>query len=281
MDELDDRSLITQLCNHEIMPPEEQLELARRWRETGDKAARDALERANYRLVVSVAGRYAHRIGSALTFLDLIQAGMIGLHRAAELFDPERGNYFTTYATYWIRQSVQREVLYVGKSMHLPAFRESMLVQIALARRDIEQEEGCRATHTQIVQRVGLPKETVERVLLATYTPLSLDITYLDFKAPLEEIIPSNEATPASLSEQSDLHERLDAALLECHELPARTIKILRLRFGLDDGREWSLDEIARRVGLTSRERVRQIITNEALPVLRTLKEFRDLYESL
>lgn len=274
-----DAEIIQELCNHDILPVAEQLALARRWRQEGDVAARDLLERCNYRLVVEIAGRYAFRVGPVINKLDLIHAGIIGLRRASDKFEPERGFAFTTYATYWIRQAVQREAMYNGRTFKLPAHRERATSAIAKARALIEQETSRSATVVEIAERANIPLVVIQRVLGTEAVPVSLDApAQLGFKYSVGEALVCPQESVEEQVEAGELASILRTALRECG-LAYRTVRIMELRYGLVDGHCYTLEEVGNRCKLT-RERVRQI-EKEALQKLRKVETLRELFEQI
>jgi RNA polymerase primary sigma factor len=233
-----------------------------RLREVGD-AARAHLIRANTRLVVSIAKKYR---GRGLQFLDLIQEGNVGLMKAVEKYDYRRGNRFSTYATWWIRQAVTRALANHGRTIRIPAHlggRISKLYQVA---QELEQEFGRQPTPEEIAEHMELPAERVRWMLRTSRQPVHLERPVGDESdAELGDFIEDVEAPPpAEMVAQNMLTEEIGDIL---DQLTPREARILRLRYGLQDGESRTLKEVGEMFGL-SRERIRQL-EKEALRKLR------------
>ena len=240
----------------------EERDLLANVKETGD-AARAHLIRANTRLVVSIAKKYR---GRGLQFLDLIQEGNVGLMKAVEKYDYRRGNRFSTYATWWIRQAVTRALANHGRTIRIPAHlggRISKLYQIA---QELEQEYGRQPTAEEIAQFMELPADRVRWMLRTSRQPVHLERPVGDESdAELGDFIEDVEAPPpAEAVAQQMLTEELGDIL---DQLTPREARILRLRYGLQDGESRTLKEVGEMFGL-SRERIRQL-EKEALRKLR------------
>ncbi len=241
---------------------DDELDELQRLKEVGD-AARAHLIRANTRLVVSIAKKYR---GRGLQFLDLIQEGNVGLMKAVEKYDYRRGNRFSTYATWWIRQAVTRALANHGRTIRIPAHlggRISKLYQVA---QELEQEYGRQPTAEEIAENMELPAERVRWMLRTSRQPVHLERPVGDESdAELGDFIEDIEAPPpAEMVANKMLTEELGDIL---DQLTPREARILRLRYGLQDGESRTLKEVGEMFGL-SRERIRQL-EKEALRKLR------------
>jgi len=241
--------------------PEARDELERLIRE-GEKA-RDRLVQANARLVMSIAKKYR---GQGVPFLDLIQEGNLGLMKAAEKFDYRRGYKFSTYATWWIRQAMTRALADQGRTIRVPVHMSDRIRKLYHASQQLEQELNRRPTPEELAEELNLPVRKVQQMLRTAQQPLSLEKPVgEEGDSELGQFI-ENETTPDPADEtllqllREDLEDMLTA-------LTSREARILQLRFGLLDGRTYTLKEVGRKFGLT-RERIRQIEV-EALHKLR------------
>lgn len=271
-----------------LLTPEEEIELARRCQrgraaeeqlkkgipdhetrqrllkemEEGHKA-RERFVKANSRLVVSVARKYLRR---GVPFADLIQEGNLGLMRAIERFDPERGYRFSTYAIWWIRQAISRAVAYQGRTIRLPAHVVEEISRLNRASRRLTKELGREPNEEELAEEMDISQEKVADLTRVAVEPVSLDIPVGEEEmSSLAEFV-EDEVTPPPTAEasQSLLEEQVEEALAS---LTPREAEVIRLRFGLDGGRSYTLEEVGQKIGLT-RERVRQIQA-EALRRLR------------
>ena len=231
-------------------------------REIGD-AARAHLIRANTRLVVSIAKKYR---GRGLQFLDLIQEGNVGLMKAVEKYDYRRGNRFSTYATWWIRQAVTRALANHGRTIRIPAHLGGRISKLSQVAQELEQEYGRQPTAEEIAENMDLPADRVRWMLRTSRQPVHLERPVGDESdAELGDFIEDIEApAPAESVAQTMLTEEIGDIL---DQLTPREARILRLRYGLQDGESRTLKEVGEMFGL-SRERIRQL-EKEALRKLR------------
>jgi len=240
----------------------------------GQEARRKLIE-SNFRLVVSIAKKY---VGHGVPFMDLIQEGNIGLIRAVEKFEYQRGFKFSTYATWWIRQAVSRALSDQGRTIRVPVHMGERVTQLARVSRELTQKNGHTPTEEEIAAEMDVSLRLLKRIRQASQFPLSLemevgeemDSTLGDFIED-EANIPPDDTTFHSL-----LRERMDD-VLAC--LTAREGRVLQLRFGLHDGRTYTLEEVGRKFGVT-RERIRQIEV-KALSKLRHPRHSRRLRDFL
>ena len=221
--------------------------------EQGEEA-RQHLVKANTRLVVSIAKRYR---GNGLPFLDLIQAGNVGLLKAADKFDYHRGNKFCTYATWWIRQAITRSLSQQGRTIRIPVYMNDRIRRLYGIAQRLEQDLGRRPTPEEISEELDLPPSTVRWLLRVSSRPLSLERPVGDEgDAELGSFIEDESApSPVERAERHVLREEMTRLL---DTLPPREARVLRLRFGMQDGRAHTLEEVGRKLGVT-RERARQI----------------------
>ena len=237
--------------------------------------ARESLIKANTRLVVSIAKRF---VGHGIPFLDLIQEGNLGLIKAVEKFDLHRGFRFSTYATWWIKQSITRAIADQGRTIRVPVHMVDRIRQVYKAERNLEQTLGRQPTVEEIANRLNLPVRKVQWTMKVSWQPLSLESPVGENEdAELGQFIEDDVSlTPMQSAYQSMLRSKL-AEVME--ELSPRESQVLRWRFGLYDGHEYTLEEVGQKFGLT-RERIRQI-EGKALRSLRHPKKARILKEYL
>jgi RNA polymerase primary sigma factor len=257
---------LNEMARYPLLTAEEEVELAKLI-ERGDKAAKDRMVNSNLRLVVSIAKKYQ---GHGLSLLDLIQEGIIGLIRAVEKFDWRRGYKFSTYATWWIRQAVQRGVANKARTIRMPVHIVDRERKMAKAERELLAKLGRAPTLQEIAKAAKLPLKQVRDVENAARAVTSLDRPVgSEGETSLGELVSGSEAPPEEELEVSLRQEALRKAVAE---LPDRERDVLKLRFGLNgDPSPQSLEQIGKTLGLT-RERVRQIET-EALKRLAVSRE--------
>jgi RNA polymerase primary sigma factor len=237
--------------------------------------AREKLIKANTRLVVSIAKRF---IGHGIPFLDLVQEGNLGLMKAVEKFDHHRGFRFSTYATWWIKQSISRAIADQGRTIRVPVHMVDRIRQLYKAQRELEQRLGRQPTLEEIASALALPVHKVQWILKVSWQPLSLESPVgEDDDAELGQFIEDdNNPTPIQSAYQSMLRDKMSQVL---DALSPRESQVLRWRFGLYDGHEYTLEEVGQKFGLT-RERIRQI-EGKALRQLRHPRKARELEEYL
>lgn len=276
MDDIADDSVrlyLREIGKIPLLKPDEELALAQKV-VAGDKRAKDQMAEANMRLVVSIAKRY---VGRGLDLLDLIQEGNTGLLRAVEKFDPDKGFKFSTYATWWIRQAITRAIADQARVIRIPVHMFETINKLLRTQRRLTQELNREPTNEEIAQAMEMEVEKVEHIMKIKQDIHSLDASVRDdeedsvlgdFIEDEDTVSPEESATGSLLKEH--VKEMLSG-------LTEREQKILKLRFGLEDGKSHTLEEVGQEFSVT-RERIRQIEA-KALAKLRKHKDARKLHD--
>ena len=270
------RMYLKEIGSIPLLTPERELYLAGQI-ELGNKEAKDELVTANLRLVVSIAKRH---VGKGMFLLDLIQEGNLGLMKAVEKFDYRKGYKFSTYATWWIRQAITRAIADQSRTIRIPVHMVETIHRVSRASRQLVQEFGREPTINEIAKKLDLPAERVCEVMKIAQDPVSLETPIgEEDDSHLGDFVEDNDSpAPAESASYALLKEQLMSVL---HTLLPREEKVIRLRFGLDDGRPHTLEEVGEEFQIT-RERIRQIEA-KALRKLRhpsRSKNLRDYLEN-
>ena len=268
------RMYLKEIGKVSLLSADEEIELAKRM-EKGDEAAKKRLAEANLRLVVSIAKRY---VGRGMLFHDLIQEGNLGLIKAVEKFDYRKGYKFSTYATWWIRQAITRAIADQARTIRIPVHMVETINKLIRVSRQLLQELGREPTPEEIAEEMDMPVDRVREILKISQEPVSLETPIGEEEdSHLGDFIQDdNVPVPADAAAFTLLKEQLVEVL---STLTDREQKVLRLRFGLDDGRARTLEEVGKEFNVT-RERIRQIEA-KALRKLRHPSRSRKLKDYL
>jgi len=247
------RMYLKEIGKVSLLTAEQEQNLAQRML-TGDEEAKEQLIEANLRLVVSIAKRY---LGRGMHFLDLIQEGNLGLIKAVDKFDHTKGFKFSTYATWWIRQAITRAIADQARTIRIPVHMVETINRLVREQRTLIQELGREPTVEELAERMSMSVEKVREIQKISQEPVSLEKPIGEEEdSHLGDFIPDDDAmSPADQVAYTLLKEQLLEAM---NSLTSREEKVLRLRFGLDDGRQRTLEEVGREFNVT-RERIRQI----------------------
>ncbi len=236
-----------------LLDYDKEIELATKMAE-GDEEAKQELVKANLRLVVSIAKRY---VGKGMFFLDLIQEGNLGLMKAVEKFDYRKGYKFSTYATWWIRQAITRAIADQARTIRIPVHMVETIHKVSRIQRQLLQDLGREATAEEISEHLNMSPEKVREIMRISQDPISLEMPIGEEEdSHLGDFLPDDESpAPAEAASYTLLREQMKEVL---HTLTPREEQVLNLRFGLDDGKTRTLEEVGRVFNIT-RERIRQI----------------------
>ena len=268
------RMYLKEISKVPLLSADEEIELAKRMEE-GDVEAKKRLSEANLRLVVSIAKRY---VGRGMLFLDLIQEGNLGLIKAVEKFDYRKGYKFSTYATWWIRQAITRAIADQARTIRIPVHMVETINKLIRVSRQLLQEYGREPLPEEIAEEMGISEDKVREIIKIAQEPVSLETPIGEEEdSHLGDFIPDDDApAPADAAAFTLLKEQLMSVL---STLTPREEMVLKLRFGLEDGRARTLEEVGREFKVT-RERIRQIEA-KALRKLRHPSRSRKLKDSI
>ena len=245
---------LKQIGQYDLLTPEEEIKLAKEAQE-GDVESRTKLVSSNLRLVVSIAKKYHKNVG--MSFLDIIQEGNIGLMKSVDKYDPASGYRFSTYATWWIRQTISRAITNQANTIRVPAHMFDIQSKVSKASQKLHNELGREATIEEIANELNVSTEKVEEVYHLIHTPMSLDYTVgEDDDTSVGDLIADAEAI--SPEEVAIQQERREAILKVLNTLSEKEKEVIMWRFGLTDGEAKTLEEVGAMYGVT-KERIRQI----------------------
>lgn len=248
------QSYLKQIGDRKVLSIQEEHDLAVRWRDYGDESAKNLLIEHNLKLVVSIAKRY---VGRGLAMSDLIQDGNIGLMKAVDMFDPEKGFKFSTYATWWIKQAITRSIADTSRTIRLPVHMAEKRYRVVSYIKDYLNEYGKQPSKEEVCSNCEINSETYELLSCYKDNVVSIDMPIGEERdVSLGDLLPDNGLSVEDISLREDLKEALRYAMEQT--LDKRSMDVLTLRFGLEDGKFKTLEEVGEVFGVT-RERIRQI----------------------
>ncbi len=256
------KSYLKEISDYDLISGKQEVILAKKI-EAGDSEAKEFLAEHNLRLVVAIAKNYTNR---GLSFEDLIHDGNVGLLRAIDKFDYRKGFKFSTYATWWIRQSITRAIAEQGRTIRLPVHLHDLWNKVRKVRKELTQEFGRDPKPEEISERMGLPVEKINDIIRYSFDPISMDMRIgdEDDSSYWDIVKGTDDTNPEKVAKEKKMDEAIEEVL---SSLTDREAMVLRLRFGLDDGEQKTLEKVGKIFGVT-RERIRQIET-KALKKLR------------